>query len=341
MGSRSILGLMYTMQGLRQLGEDPAPVLARYGLDLDRLDPAARIDRALELQIHAEVAERLRDPLAGLKSGRFFGFAGYGPLAMLLLTCANGREAIELGVRYQRLTYLYSSLSFEPGEPLSAVVLAPLPLPPRAFRFRIDGEAVGTCKLMQDIGHAVGQDLRPESVDLPYPRPREAQAYEAHFGCPVRFGGRQARIWLRSERLRQHFPSHDPAAHALYRGLCEQLLVQQQSAPDQFGQKVLLHLELFKDKLPAAARVARFFGMAERSFRRRLGEEGTSYRALVNLTLYARAQHLLRDTRLPVEAVAARLGYAEPAAFIHAFQRWSGTTPLAYRGARAQPPPSG
>jgi AraC-like DNA-binding protein len=335
MSTRSILGLMYTMQGLRQLGEDPAPVLEKYGLDLDKLDPGARIDRTLELKIHAEVAERLRDPLAGLKTGRFFGFTGYGPLAMLLMTCADACEAFELGVRYQRLTYLYSTLQFEPGDRLSALTLTPLPLPPKAFRFRVDGEVSGTYKLMQDIQTAIGVSLRPERIDIPYARPREARVYEEHFGCPVRFGEAQARFWIRTEHLRLRFPTHDPAAHALYRGLCDQQLQQQQNSLDHLSQKVALHLDLFKDDLPGAARVARFFGLPERTFRRRLSEEGTSFRTLLNDARYRRAQHLLRNTKLSVEAISEQLGYAEPAAFIHAFQRWAGMTPLAFRTSRA------
>src|SRR6516225_8974396 len=49
----------------------------------------------------------LSDPLVGLKMGNFFGLAGYGPLVMLLMTCATAYEALQTGVRYQRLTYLY------------------------------------------------------------------------------------------------------------------------------------------------------------------------------------------------------------------------------------------
>lgn len=334
MSSRSILGLMYTMQGLRQLGEDPAPVLARFGLDLDKLDPGARIDRELELRIHAEVAERLRDPLAGLKSGRFFGFTGYGPLAMLLLTCADIGEAMRIGVHYQRLTYLYSTLQFAPGQPLSALTLTPMPLPRRAYRFRVDGEMSGTYKLTRDLQAALGIEIRPERVDMPYPRPQEARTYEEHFGCAVRWGEAQGRFWLRSDLLQLRFPTHDPAAHALYRGLCEQQLLEQQNELDNLSHKVSLHLALFEDAIPGAARVARFFGLSERSFRRRLAEEGSSFRDLVSDARYRKAQHLLRNTHLTVEAIAAQLGYAEPAAMIHAFRRWSGMTPQAFRAAR-------
>ena len=111
MSNRSILGLLYILRGLRELGEDIAPVLDRYGIDLNKVDPTARIERSLELKIYVEVAYRLKDPLAGLKVGTFFGFAGYGPLTMLLMTCANSYEALKIGIRYQQLTFLFGHLS--------------------------------------------------------------------------------------------------------------------------------------------------------------------------------------------------------------------------------------
>ncbi len=333
MSTRSILGLMYTAQALQQLGEDIAPVLARQGLALDRLDPGARIDRAVELRIYTEIAESLRDPLAGLKSGRSFGFAGYGPLSMLLITCARGLDAIRTGIHYQELTYLYCGLDFTPGERASALVLAPPALPQRAFRFRIDGEMAGTFKLLRDIQTTLGVQIKPERVDMPYPRPSEAETYEAQFGCPVRFGETQARFWFHNDDLQRPFPTHDPTAQALYRRLCDEQLLAQQCDLSSLAQRVLLHLELHEARPPDAAGIARLFGLSERSLRRHLSAENTSLRALVGQVRYRKARLLLEQTPHSVEAIAGQLGYAEPAAFIHAFRRWSGRSPLAFRSA--------
>ena len=110
MATRPILGLVATLTCLRRLGEDIDPVLARYGIDLDSVDPTARIDRARELQIYTEIAPVLRDPLAGLKAGDSIGIGSYGPFIMLLLTCRNASEAVRTGIRYQDLTYLYGRL---------------------------------------------------------------------------------------------------------------------------------------------------------------------------------------------------------------------------------------
>jgi AraC-like DNA-binding protein len=333
MGTRPVLGLIYMLQGLKQLGQDPTPVLTRHGLVLEQLDPGTRIDRARELRIYADLAQHLhtQDPAIGLRLGQYYNLAGYGPLVMLLLTCANAYEAFQMGIRYQRLTYNYGTLRFEPGEQLSALVLEPLPMPPRAFRFRVDGEISGTYKMLRDLQASLGLDLRAERIDMPYPRPPEAAVYEAHFGCPVRFGEPVARFWLRNEYLQLRFPSADPAAHAMYRTMCDQQLVAQQVSLATLAERVSSHLAMFTESYPTAAEAARSFDLSERSFRRQLSEEGSSFRDLLAATRYDKAQHLLRHTTLSIEAIAQQLGYAESAAFIHAFQRWAGRTPAAYR----------
>lgn len=337
MSTRSILGMLYTLRGLRELGEDISPVLARYGIDLDKVDPTARIDRALELKIYVEIAEGLKNPLAGLKTGTFFGFAGYGPLTMLLMTCANAYEALQTGIRYQQLTYLFGHLGFEPGEQTSALVLTPVALPPKAYRFRVDGELSGTYKLVRDMQLALGVDMHALRIEIPYERPPEAEAYEAHFGCPVEFGQREeVRFWISNAALQMRFPTADPTAHAMYKSLCDQQLVAQRSDTEQLSGKVLAHLDLFSQQFPSAAAVASAFDIAERTFRRRLSEEQTSFRELLDQVRYRKAQQLLRDGNFSIEAIALQLGYSESASFIHAFQRWDGNSPAAFRNASRQ-----
>jgi len=175
MSTHSILGLLYTLRGLIDQGEDLSPVLAKYRLDPDRLDPTASIERALELRIYVDIAHCLQDPLAGLRTGGYFGFTGYGPFSMLLMTSPDAYEAFQTGIRYQQLTFLFSSIRLEPGDKESVLVLSPVALPPKAFRFRIDGELSGTYKLLRDMQQAVGMNMDPLGIEIPYPKPAEAR----------------------------------------------------------------------------------------------------------------------------------------------------------------------
>ncbi|MDE2400997.1 MAG: AraC family transcriptional regulator [Burkholderiales bacterium] len=332
MSTRPVLGLIYMLQALKQLGEDPTPVLRRHGLVLEQLDPSTTIERGRELRIYADLAQNLRDPAIGLQMGQAYNLAGYGPLVMLLLTCANGYEAFQMGMRYQRLTYVYATLRFEPGEHYSALVLEPLLLAPKVFRFRVDGEVSGTYKMLRDLQTSLGLSLQAERIDMPYPRPPEAASYEAFFGCPVRFGEAVARLWLRNDYLHVRFPSADPVAHSLYRSMCDQQLRAQEVSLATLSEQVQSHLAMFTRSYPSVAEVARSFDLSERSLRRQLSEQGASFRDLLGRARYDKAQHLLCSTNQSVEAIAQELGYAESAAFIHAFQRWSGQTPAAFRG---------
>ena len=331
MGTRPVLGVIYILQGMQRAGIDPAPVLQRFGLDMASLDPAAEIDRTRELQLLAALAECIEDPVAALNIGAAYGLAGYGPLVMLFMTCDNAYQAMQAGVRYQALTYLFGQLSFEPGATESALVLRHSGLPENARRFRIDGEAAGTYKLVRDLQAGLGVDLHPQRVEMPYPRPPEAARYDAFFHAPVTFGSDAVRFWIANEHLALKFPTADPAAHRIYEAQCDQALLARNEHASGLADRVRQHLELFSGELPSAAEVARGLGMAERTLRRQLSTEGSSFRALVDQVRFAKAVALLEKSNASVEAIALKLGYAEPASFIRAFQRWSGLPPARYR----------
>ena len=80
-------------------------------------------------------------------------------------------------------------------------------------------------------------------------------------------------------------------------------------------------------------KVARQMFVIRRTLSRRLHVEGTSFKQLSNETQFRVAKQLLDDTGMSMAQVSAVLHFSEPAAFTHAFRRWSGTTPSAWRRA--------
>ena len=82
-----------------------------------------------------------------------------------------------------------------------------------------------------------------------------------------------------------------------------------------------------------------FEAMAERlhmtpsTLWRKLQEENTSYRGLVDAPKMRVAIKYLRDTDLTVEHIAHVLGFSDAANFRHAFRRWTKSAPLDFKGA--------
>jgi AraC-like DNA-binding protein len=84
--------------------------------------------------------------------------------------------------------------------------------------------------------------------------------------------------------------------------------------------------------------VAAMLGLSERSLRRRLAAEGTSFGDVVAEQRSRTALHLLADPGLRLPDIADRLGYATAASFGRAFRRWYGVSPRAYTTAVTELP---
>lgn len=87
-----------------------------------------------------------------------------------------------------------------------------------------------------------------------------------------------------------------------------------------------------RNQVPELATVAQLFHMSPATLRRRLNEESTSYTELRAICQHEMAERLLRQTDMPTEDIAERLGLSGDRAFRRAFQEWSGETPAAFRG---------
>jgi AraC-like DNA-binding protein len=331
MPRRSAAALILLAESLRQVGEDPDPVLARYGLDARRMDATAFVDRDLERRVSEAIAESLRNPLSGLRAGSGLGIGTYGPFTLLLLTAENALADIRAAIEFEALTFLFGHLAFEPGRGHSALLLRPERLAGRAFRFRVDLEVAGTLKLMQDLHRAAQVDVAPERIVMPYPKPAESAQYEIAFGCPLEWGGSEARFLFANERLRKRFATADPGAHAVLRTQCQRLRIELDAESTDLASRVRSYLAACAGHMPVAAEAASVVGMSERSLRRALGRERTSFRSLLDEVRLQKAVELLNDRRLPVEEIARSLGYSEPAGFIHAFRRWTGKSPARFR----------
>ncbi|MEE4208612.1 MAG: helix-turn-helix domain-containing protein [Parvularcula sp.] len=72
--------------------------------------------------------------------------------------------------------------------------------------------------------------------------------------------------------------------------------------------------------------VAQTLGMSVATLRRRLVEEGGSFRSLRMQVLQRQAEALLRTT-MPIAHIAERLGFSDVRSFSRAFKGWTGKTP--------------
>ncbi|WP_369185739.1 AraC family transcriptional regulator ligand-binding domain-containing protein [Streptomyces sp. Y1] len=126
-------------------------------------------------------------------------------------------------------------------------------------------------------------------------------------------------------------PSADPELARIMRRYVEMGLAAARPAPGWRDTFRAALAEALADDLLSLERVACRLAVSPRTLQRRLSDHGTTWREEIDAVRHEQAAHLLRDTRLPVQSIAARLGYADSRALRRAFQRWTGHTPDTYR----------
>ena len=251
---------------------------------------------------------------------------------MMLMSCSTVYESIQLGIRYQEMSYLFSKISFELDGENASIILTPYRVPEHLHRFVIDRDVAGTFQFLNLMQTMIGQHTHPLEICIPYPKPLEAEFYEKQFQCPVKFGTDVIRFLIPGDILKKTLPNANTTALTLYRQQCDELLSKRSQVNNgTLAERVKHHLEMFKEELPAIKDCAESFSSSERQFRRDLKEEGTTYQQLLDKVHSEKACKLLDNSKTSVEQIALLLGYTESAAFIRAFKKWHGITPAQYR----------
>ncbi len=116
----------------------------------------------------------------------------------------------------------------------------------------------------------------------------------------------------------------------MYRRQCEKLLRDMDAAGGLAGELRRMILGA-RGRFPGMSEAANRLNMSERTLRRRLADEGVSYRSIVDDVRGYLAREYLRDTPLSVADVASLLGFDDVANFRRAFRKWYGTSPSAFR----------
>lgn len=308
-----------------EAGVDRAALLARARLSEDTLrDLDARIPLAAMYDLLEGAADALRDPLVGLRFVVALTVEDLDALGFLMITSATLRETVERMARYQRvfndgerfemrITGDAARISYAPFGPARPAhhVMAQLTM----GDFVINGGAF--------VGGLSGARVRLRAEGDP-------AAYERFLRVPVELSQALDEVTVPLSVLERPLPDANPFLHRYFQRWAEGMLERIPSSVS-LTQRVE---DLLAERLHAGdadvERVARRLGMSRRTLQRRLADEGTSFKATLDSVRRRRALVLLGGGSAIAE-VAWMLGYAQPSAFHHAFRRWTGDTPEAWR----------
>lgn len=179
-------------------------------------------------------------------------------------------------------------------------------------------------------------DISPVTLHLSWPEPTEVShdkgpANRRFFDAPISF------VHVPEDTLNKACRFSDPLAYRLAIADLQRTLAHRSGSMSS-AEKVRQLLE--KDLGQRTNHdVAQALSMSSSTLKRRLAEEGTTYRKVRQSLLYERAMLRLLDRSVSVSEIASELGYSDLANFSHAFKRWTGRSPRDFRNPRLSDDP--
>ena len=307
---RAVAGVALLVEhaGARGLGAEAA--LAGSGLVVaDLAEPGREVTAAQELRVVRTLQQHLaslgeRDG-GGLAVGATYHVSTFGIFGYALLSSRTVLDAMNLALRFLDLSFAFAlpRADFDGDRVVVTVDGSDLPRDVRRFLVERDAAAI----------RAVLAELVPGGLPV-------TLALEGHV----------ARLELPARHLDRPLPLANPQTLALCEGLCRDVVSRRRGRTGLAQEVRVLVTQRIARGAPMAE-VAAGLGLSPRTLRRRLAGEGTAYQQLLDEVRASLATELLGTGVLGVEDVAQRLGYAEASSFIHAFRRWHGCTPTAWR----------
>jgi AraC-like DNA-binding protein len=315
---------------LRDLGQDPAAILAEAGIDPGLLADGERtISFASAGRLLAICAARTGCDHFGLILGQTAGLECLGLVGMLAQCSPDLGTALRSLVLHLHVYDRGAIPTLSVGEHEARFGYA-------IYR----PEAEGTAQTY-DLALAIGCNLlralcgarwQPAEVLLSHARPGDIGPYRRAFRARLRFDAERSAMVFPASWLATPLPGAHPRRYRMLEARIGKLTAT--DGKDLAARVRRIACDLMLDGKSSLGAVADALALHPRTLNRRLRQQGSSYWQLSEDCRQASARQLLRDTELAIADIAAVLSYSDVTVFTRAFRRWSGATPGAWRSAQ-------
>lgn len=320
---------IFVVNELRRRGAPADDLLREVGLRrADLADPESRVPYAAVLGLIERAATAASDAGFGLRLGASRDQHDSGLIGYVLLNSSTLMDGLANLQRYFRVVGEGEDFEIERFGPHVTLRFRETDPALRGLRQNSDYIAAMVVRACRDMTRKRVSPVRAEFI---HRRPNQKVEYSEVLGCPVKFDSEWDALIYANETMRLPVLGADNKLLRVLEDVCRKILGPASKKED------LVHdvRELIIDRLAkGTARlddVARELNMSGKTLERRLAERNRTFSALLEDIRIGLAKKYLGETEIRLEQLAYLIGYSEPAPFVRAFKRWTGTTPMQFR----------
>ncbi|MDA7585882.1 AraC family transcriptional regulator [Luminiphilus sp.] len=333
----------HVLEVVEEFGYDLQPILSGAGVG-DGIEAhlnASELSSDLPGEVYYHILDHILKvvniPSFGVRVGQKFSLVDYGVLGYACLSSSNFRQLLQTFFRFQKIVgsnATFSEALREKGD-RAVIEIRSSSTEDHLARFDVE-EAIGQWIVAtQDMARdKQGVYTR---INLSFSRPEYADDMQRLLGCPIFFDQPCNEMVFPADFLDHPLLMANELTSRLCEQQCDAILEglnQQQGLVDQV-RKLIINLP---GTVPTPEEIAGHLNVSYRTLRRRLSDEGTSFKEIHNEVRMGMASEYLRQTDLTTQEITYLLGYSEASNFHRAFKAWHGKTPGDYRLAEAVSP---
>jgi AraC-like DNA-binding protein len=179
----------------------------------------------------------------------------------------------------------------------------------------------------------LGDRLEVESINMDIQEPADVTCYHELPGRKIIFGSECVSVNFPASLLSLPLRGNKRMRDIMLQYVENQLVSNQHGLVGQVSNLINV---LLPSGRCCIENVADVLGIHRRTLQKKLNAQGVTFKDILRDKREEKAVYLLTKTELGLQDIAASLGYSETANFLHAFKRWLGQSPTAWRKSQQQ-----
>lgn len=287
-------------------------------------NPSSLVEPVEELEFYRNLM-RFSDASIpfGLQAGYQLSMTTYGIWSLAVQSSLSLREGIYTGLRFLGATYTFNKIHFQERGNEGIIIVEPLSPLGDLQGFMLERDVAAIVRIVHDClpHYPIKRIFLPNSVA------RNNRFEESLFRCPVVRTRSLAGVCFDGSLLDLPLSQNS----ALMREYCckqlQEIMSERKMTLSSIRSRVescIENMDLSHANMPD---VAEKMCMSVRSLRRKLEQEGVSYKNIVDTYRRKMAAYYLEQRHLSLDQISEKLGYSDSASFSHAFKRWFNQAP--------------
>ncbi len=248
-----------------------------------------------------------------------------GALGFAMLSSRNVFDALQLSSEFHSISLWITDVAAQLSDDSVEFLVLPHSLPITCQSFC---SVRGLASLKVWFTEMLGREITPARVRCMTKAPEDALLFEEFFGCPVEFEADSYAISFERALFVEPLKLADEWAR-------KRCLIELHKLKDRrrssFSNRVRDLISFAPKVNNSEEKISRTLQISGSTLRRRLREEGTTYRELRAGTLHSLACIMLVSSTKTVDEVADILGFSEAASFVRSFKRRENVAPGTWR----------